>query len=191
MNPEIAYRVLYDFLNNASVSGILILLIASIFASTAYAKQKRLDRVFEIKKDIADKLSKVKEYTRVALLILDRIGHTYQRISKDEKKTGSQSFLEGLEKTEIPRLSKVINEDIPLAWESVKVNIEDLFENNNDVNIQYEQAKNALKKWHDNILFFRFDITKTVAEQEVLSLKEFDQELKKLSKTIWKKEIEL
>lgn len=80
-----------------------------MIASWQYIRQKRVDRRTSREKEIIDNLVLLQEKINYSLFILNRMVNTKNLIDLENK---VKTFLEALEKHEIPRPSNALNEDI-------------------------------------------------------------------------------
>jgi len=176
---------IYTFFNNATVAAVLAVLIASIFARSAYRKQKVDDKFFEIKDRLINDIMNIQEKIDTSLLVIDQIANSYKITTKDD----IDFFKETVEKISIPKLSELINEEIPSLRIKIMSKINLYFDNNDKIEKQCESFFTEIKKWHDPIAAMEIDLKQRVEKQEKLSNKKIVEEGKKIIKIISKEKI--
>lgn len=178
-------NILYEVFNNATTAAISAVISAGCFARFEYRRQKELERNFNLKRELINDIIFLHEKTDYVLLIIDRVANSY----KITTKTDIEFFHETLEKYELPKLSDTINEEIPTSLLKVSTKINIYFSHSKKIVSQYKKFKSELKKWHDPIVYIKFDFKQRVEDQAILTKNNFDKESKKLVDIIWKEKI--
>ena len=137
---------LYNFFDNSTVSILMAVFLGGYFAIEEYKKQKKIDRNEQEKLLLIENLITLDEKVSYVILILNRMVHTKKQIKSSED---IKIFLDALEKYETPRLSNVLNEDIPF----LKMKIDNLLRlyGYNPQSAKIIEYKDELKKWHQNV----------------------------------------
>jgi len=175
---------IYNFFDNSTVSVIIAVLLAILIGFKQYQKQKNIDRDIDTKKDIIRDITFLKEKTHYALFIIDRIANSYQ-LSKKIGRTDDAFFKDVMKEYEIPRLSAVINEEIPSIKIRIMTKFGIYFRDNEAMEDAHKLLESELKKWHDKIARMDISFRKRVKDQSHLSLDALDDEVKKLIYLIW------
>lgn len=139
----------YNFFDNSTVAAVFAIVIGVLIAVWQYKKQKKIDFIEKQKLEIIDLLILLKTKLEHVNFILQRILNTYKWIANDAEYL--KRFLTALEKHEIPRLSILINEEIPLIDKKLAIYLNSFFKDEMCLKRLHKNYKDKLKKWHDFI----------------------------------------
>jgi len=176
----------YHFFDNSTVAALISVGVGVCIATRQYKKQKEIDRLERQKDRLINLLIELKANLEEVDFILQRTLNTYKWIKNE--KGDLQRFLIALEKHEIPRLSILINEKIPLTDKNLTVYLNIFSENKENIKNLHKEYKNKLKKWHDFIATNYKEWIHSITEQEEispqLSIKEIEESIDKLIEKI-------
>jgi hypothetical protein len=176
----------YSFFNNATVAAIIAVLIGAFIAIRQYKKQKKIDFIEQQKYRIIDLLILLKTNIEEVDFILRRMLNTYNFVGNEQESL--KKFLELLEKHEIPKLSNLINEKIPLIDKKIVVYLNAFFRDRDNIKKLHEDYKNKLKNWHGLIVSNYMDwINSIVQKKEIplgLNISEVNESIDKLIEEI-------
>ncbi len=172
----------YYFFDNSTIAAITAVILGVGIAVWQYKKQKKIDLIEQQKHKVIDLLILLKNSIEEVDFILKRILHTYKSIKGDSENL--KRFLMALEKHEIPKLSDLINEKIPLIDKKIVIYLNAFFQDKNSIKKLHEDYKNKLKPWHDfivnNYRQWITSITENEKSPSDLHIKEINDDIDKL-----------
>ena len=136
----------YHFFDNSTVAAILAVTIGATIAVWQYKKQKRIDFIEIQKHKLIDLLVSLSAKIEHVHFILETILDTYRFC--EQKLEAVKNFYSVLEKYEIPRLSKLINEEIPLIDKNIIIYFSLYFQDERRLKKLHDDYKKKLKNWH-------------------------------------------
>lgn len=175
---------IYQFFNNATVSTVIAIVIGACIAVFQYKKQKQIDRLFLQKREVISDLILLGEKIQYTLFIFDRCANTYEIFCKGNDINSIKRFIDALKEYEIPKISNVLNEEIPLLKTKIETSISLYFFEEKEIINLHNEFEKELEKWHEfavneplsNIDFF----TKKTSEISGLNIKELNNCIKKI-----------
>lgn len=177
----------YQLFNNSTLAAALAVVIGIIIAVYQYKKQKKIDFSESQKQKIINLLILLDEKVEYVNFILERWVNTYRTFIEGSETGEVNKFLEILEKEETPRLSKVVNEDIPLIDKKIGAYLNLYFSGEKLVGI-HKDLSEELKKWHDFVVGIPirkdFDFKKKISEIPELNIAKIKGGIEELIKGI-------
>jgi len=175
---------IYQFFNNATVATVIAVGIGAWVAVRQYKKQKQIDRTFLQKHEVIISLILLEEKLQYTLFILDRSANTYKKFYNEKDENWIKKFIDALGKYEIPKISNVLNEEIPLLKNKIETLLLLYFFKEKEIKKLYDEFEKELKKWHEfavneplsNVDFF----TKKTSAIYGLNIKGLDNRIKKI-----------
>jgi len=177
---------LFKVFDNSTIAAIIGVIFGVGIGVWQYKNQKKIDLIEQQKQKVIDLLMLLKNSIEEVDFILRRILHTYKSIKGDSENL--KRFLMILEKHEIPRLSNLINEKIPLIDKKIVIYLNAFFQDKNNLKKLHKDYKDKLKPWHDFIVNnYRQWITSITENEKIpsdLHTKEINDVIDKLIESI-------
>jgi hypothetical protein len=178
--------IIYSILNNSSVAAIIAVILGAYIAAWQYRKQKEIDRDNEIKKDIISSVIHLQGSVSSVILILNRVANSYEQ--KPQEKTDREFFEDSL-RYELPRLSVLLNDQIPYFDAEIQSKLDNYFLDNKIVKESYDNLKRELKRWHDPIVKLKINLRIKPDKQTQISTIELYLCIKKIINLIWRENL--
>lgn len=151
---------LTDNASFATVSGIMI---ATFIAKKAYREQKNLDREYTKEDELINKIIQLQAKVGYVILLLNRIASSYEITQQEENKS-----LEGIIANEIPLISQVINDEIPMLLLKISSDIDLFFKNKSGLEDAHISLKETVNRWHHPIVYMKINLRiKTDLQPEI------------------------
>ncbi len=138
----------YQFFNNSTTAAIVGVSIGTIIALRQYKKQKSIDFIEKQKNNLIDLLASLDFKIEETYFILERLAYTYKLI---EEKLLERENLSSF-KDEIFKISKLVNEDIPLLDKKINLFLNLYLRKEESLKNFYDDYKKNLKNWQNFIL---------------------------------------
>ena len=176
----------YHLFDNSTLAATIAVIFGIFIGIWQYKKQKKIDRIENQKDKIVDLLIGLKNDLEETDFILQRILNTCKWTKDDQEYL--KRFWTALKDHEVPRLSDLINEKIPLTDKKLAVYLNFLEDKKEKIKKLHEKYKSKLKDWHDfivrNYKEWMISITNQRKIPSELNIKEIEEIINKLIEEI-------
>lgn len=174
---------MYHFFDNSTVASIIAVITGSFVAIYQYKKQKNIDAI----EKISAKVFLLKEKIHRVSFIRDRCFNTYQKLQEKKIENWKEKFDYGLSQ-ELPKLSNILNEEIPILDQKIAMLLELYFSRNEKVLLAYKEFQDKLRKWNNFAINRPFEdsdfFKKPARDLPQLDIKELDELMNKIIKEL-------
>ncbi len=153
----------YQFFNNATAAALLAVCLAAWIASYQYKRQKDIDRLNDEKRKVIDLLTEAYQAVEEVLFIYDRSTRTLLSAKLIAPELGGRDkileilqeetdYMKIMGSIEIPRISVLLNEKIPLLDKKILSYINLYFSGHKSLIVAHKKFHKDLKQWHDFVI---------------------------------------
>lgn len=134
-------REIFDLFDNSTVAAVSAVFLGTYFAIGQYRTQKNIDRLNHKKELLTNSLFEITQSLESAIFYHDRIVLTTSDVYKGSSED-RVDFVKILQEVEIPRISHLINEALPLLIIKIQGNIDLYFSDCVEVQERYQEFYN-------------------------------------------------
>lgn len=180
--------------DNATIAGIVILLLGWRFGIPAYRKQKDIDQHKVAQEKIFNSIFLLEQHCKSVNISIDRLTNTFKNVLESKDFDKRKDFMEESLPLETGIFSKLLMYEIPEDLSKIESLIS-LYFDHEDIQTAQKNVFTAVEEWHRYIVINIFtngedSLTKRVYEIPGLSLDNLKEALKVLSILI-KKSVEM